>query len=470
MATKEQRALLLDIGTTSIKARICTPSSGEIHYEASRVTPGPLSGLPSGRSESDAEELRRETLDIIEECVRECDPRILAMSTQMHSIILTDLSGTPLTPLISWQDNRLLETSPRHPGSTLEEIESRIPAVVRSSSGVALRPGYGAGNLMSYLRENPRLRREPIHVHTVGSYLLQSLGAAPSTHITNAAALGIIDLDTEDWSQPLIEAYELSNCILPTISRGYAPIGEITVGGKLLEIYPDLADHQASVVGAGGLGEGDVALSMGTAGIVARWSSTRSLRTDIDSRPYPGGGYLLTASRQPGGWVASSITGFFADVVEGITGNPTNHAQVWGAIEKALGPEPLHELHPHLRFEQGSSPDDGEAVRIRGINQRDGNAIRDLMASLIQIFVDRYAAAIDVIYENGDSEPQTLFFNGGLATKGSWFRDQIVNGLGLKVAPDPDTELALRGLAYLLHRGLTSSHTDPMLVPDKDRL
>lgn len=406
-------------------------------------------------------------LELLAEAAENGHPGLLAMSTQMHSALLADGGGEPVSPLITWQDDRLLESVRGESASLLDEIAHRIPDELRARAGIALRPGYGAGNLMAYLREYEHSGQPvgaDLHIHTVGSFVLTSLGLPASTHLTNAAALGLVDLDSCSWSRELVEAYGLTGCTLPAISHDYAPIGQISVAGTTMTVYPDLADHQASIIGAGGLEPSAVALSMGTAGIVARWSPTRSTRTDIDSRPYPGGGYLLTVSRQPGGWIAAAATGFIANVIEGITGRPTRHADVWEAAEHRLGPAPLIHAQPRIRLERGASHENGEVLSVRGLNVAHEQPFHDMMASLVQYFVENYQRSIDILFDGCSDSPQTLYFNGGLAMRGDWFRNQIAAGLSLAVASYPATDLALAGIEELVR----AHHSHTSRTPAKE--
>lgn len=448
MGHAQEQGLLIDVGSSSIKARVCTLSTGEVRFETSRPSPSASPHVPAGRHEIDARELRARVFDVIEEAVKEANPGILALSTQMHSALLADADGEPLSPLITWQDDRLLEESPVGAGSFLDEVATRIPAEARAAAGVALRPGYGAGNLMAYIRECGVPGGAT--VHTVGSYLIRSFGGPAVTHLTNAAALGLVDLDRSEWSTALVEGYGLAGCALPAIAREYAPIGVVDIAGTSMALYPDYADHQASVIGAGGIEPGDVALSLGTAGIVARWSATRSQRTDIDSRPYIDGSYLLTASRQPGGRIASSAMGFLATIVEGITGHPVSHDDVWNAAERVFGSAPLAHSDPLTRFEIDTTRTEGDVLRVRGVDRSDQDAFRDLMSSFVQVFVRQYQRSIDVLFMEDDDVPQRLCFNGGLAMRGTWFRNQIAAGLGLDVASYPTTDLAILGVHQLV--------------------
>lgn len=365
--------LIVDVGSTSIKADgISSPA------------PVPLPSLP-GRHETDP----LAWLSAVQSLIPD-DVSGVAFSTQMHGVLLTDSSDVPISPFLSWQDERALE------GSLLSTVAAPAAAV----SGIPPRAGIGAATLARYLEEHPVASAR---IHTIGSFLISRLGGPYVTHLTNAAPLGLVDLRSDQWSADLVAAYGLSAFELPSIVSGYSPLGA--------GLYPDLGDHQASVLGSG-LEEGEFAVSLGTAGIGARLSSSVDAPPGVEVRPYVDGRFLHVRSRQPGGRLAVQFSSSF-DELASVAGMDFCDAEFWGDVS----------------------------------GQPDG-----LWGRVVEGFLDQYVDAYRTVMGElfGSSLPSRVRLNGGMAQHIPWFREEFGRSLGLSTVAAPTGDLAVRGVEQLL--------------------
>lgn len=443
-------SLLVDVGSSAIKAKVVDDRPGAPAVtEVSAPAPAPLAGRPSSRHETDPLLVLDVVRDLLERVIGSAGVPVtrIAVSAQMHTALLTAADGRPLTPMISWQDDRLTEPTGEHGGDWLGTLTAAIPATVRRRSGIALRPGYGGGNLAVAVRQRPLAGRAPegARLHTVGSYLATALGGPHATHLSSAAALGLVDLDRQDWSPELITAYGLEALEPPKIVTAYAPIGTVEIAGCRLDLFPDVGDHQASVLGGERPATDEVAISLGTAGIAARWSARRADSDHVDSRPYPGGGYLLSVSRLPGGRLADDLTGFLATTAGALTGEDLTPADVWeraGELaERVTG-------RTDVQVGEPDRPGGGRALAISGIGHRP-DIVGEVLNAFVDYYVGRYREALHRLYPS-EPLPRRVHFNGGLAIRSPWFRTRFAEGLGLDVTDCPDHDLALDGLRRLL--------------------
>lgn len=440
--------LLLDIGSTAIKAMIVDRDSGEV--AAHEAMPAPESDVRAGRVEISPDQLLGVLRQVADEIVDGAPvaPDEVMVSTQMHTALLADAGGAAISPFISWQDGRLLEPAVGH-ANHLERLVSAAGGEW-SRAGMAQRPGFGAGNLGVWLRENSDHVRAHGAVHTVGSFVATSLGAAHETHVSNAASLGVLDVERGEWSARLQEVHGLGDWTFPTVRQGAARTEKVRLGGAEMWWRGDLADHQASVLGAGGLGPHDLAVSLGTAGIAARFADEPSAHPEVDSRPYPGGGYLRTVSRQPGGAAAAAFARFAEGIASGVTALQVTEHTVWRRTAHLAALPPSNAW---MRFTR--RVDGGTELEFGGIDPARA-PFDELYSAFVRAYIEAYRRAVDLLFDS-DDRPRRVQFNGGFAARNEAFRTALSAGLGLEIVDVPSGDLALEGLRRAV---VTSKPTD----------
>lgn len=439
-------SLLLDIGSTSVKAALMSNADGTLVAEVREPMPAELPTVDT-RHEVDPVQVASVVAVVVESLLEGQDiaPTGAIMSTQMHTCLLTDADNTPLSPLITWQDNRLLERSVS--GRThLEDLVAAAGESVWLSSGLAQRPGLGAANLGLWLRENPGARRAGTRIQTLGSYLSTSLGGPYATGISNAAALGLLDLRHGEWSPDLLALHGLGDCELPTV----LPVPEVAgaLEGRGIPWFGDVGDHQAAVFGSGGLSSDELEVSLGTAGIAARVADEPSVDPRVDTRPYFDGRYLLALSRRPGGALATEFAEVLVDIASHFSGEAVSTTQVWERLAD-IAPQP----------EMVASLDVSEAVngqrRLSFLDVSPDGAVQEVYSAFVDHYVDSYRECVSVLFPKVDQQPRRLKFNGGFAALSGRLRGTLAERLGLDSTDIPPGDRALHGLGALIRSGLT---------------
>ena len=130
-------SITLDLGTTSIKAALLDKNGALQHLVS---LPAPVVTQRDIYFESDALAYALVAENVLAQCrVFAGDCTTLALCSQRSSLLIWDApSGTPITPLISWQDARGAASCT---ALQADEIE------IRGLSGLALTPDYFAGKL-----------------------------------------------------------------------------------------------------------------------------------------------------------------------------------------------------------------------------------------------------------------------------------------------------------------------------------
>ena len=196
-------AIALDLGTTAIKAGLLD-SGGELGNVITRHAP--QIAASGGRYESDALAYAAAAEQLLDECRTQAgDCRPLGLCSQRSSFLVWErASGQPLTPLISWQDNR---------GATsCEELRTRETSI-RSLTGLPLTPYYFAPKLRAVLQANPawraRLASGELLAGTLDTFLVWrwSGGRHFVTDASMAARTLLMDIRESRWSPQLCELF-----------------------------------------------------------------------------------------------------------------------------------------------------------------------------------------------------------------------------------------------------------------------
>lgn len=98
----------VDIGTTSTKAVAFTPAGRVLAHDTIEY---PLLQPEAAAAEQDPQQIFQAVLSAIASCVKQskaapADVLAVSFSAAMHSLILVDDAGAPLTNSITWADHR----------------------------------------------------------------------------------------------------------------------------------------------------------------------------------------------------------------------------------------------------------------------------------------------------------------------------------------------------------------------------
>ncbi len=159
-------SIALDLGTTSIKAGLLEQNGALSNIVAHPV---PKITVNGGRYESDALAYAETAERVLDECMAQAgDCKSVGLCSQRSSFLIWEKSsGRPLTPLISWQDNR---------GAASCDALRAHERSIRSLTGLPLTPYYFAPKLRIVLQQNPawqtRLERGELLAGTLDTFLV----------------------------------------------------------------------------------------------------------------------------------------------------------------------------------------------------------------------------------------------------------------------------------------------------------
>lgn len=248
--------LVIDVGTSSVRAGVVGPDGSVAHVHAAATLPdSPAPGLV----EFDAVALADTALDCARRALADADAAGLAVAAvgianQRASTIVWDrATGEPVAPGLGWQDLRTV-------GDCL----------VLQAEGIRLAPNVSATKVRHLLDGADPDRARDLCGGTVDSWLVWRLtgGAAHVTDLTNAALTGLLDRDCGGWDPALLDALRIPAACLPTIVDSSGVVGEATALPGSLPIAGIAGDQQASLLGQACTAPGVAKITFGTGGML----------------------------------------------------------------------------------------------------------------------------------------------------------------------------------------------------------
>lgn len=209
-----------------------------------------------GWVEHDALEIWQVTRDLLTQAVAaapEAQIEGLGITNQRETVVVWNRETLePVAPAIVWQDRR---TAP----ICRELREAGHEDEVRQRTGLVLDPYFTGTKLTWLLREHPHLRglaeRGELACGTIDSWLMARLsgGRLHATDPTNASRTLLWDLHRRDWSEALLDRFEVPGALLPEVRPSSGSFGHTDPEACGLEV-PILGvagDQQAALFGQG---------------------------------------------------------------------------------------------------------------------------------------------------------------------------------------------------------------------------
>lgn len=300
----------IDIGTTNIGAVLIDIENNKI-LNTSTVANNAKLPADSDLSEYDAERIWEQVKKILNHLTK-AYPNVVSigLTGQMHGVLYVNEEGRAISPFYNWQDGR--GNRKINPDRTYcEEIKYRTGHTVFS--------GYGFATLF-HNRINHLEPQGAKTFCTIMDYIGMNLtgNTSPVIHATNAASIGLYDIQKQCFDARAIEKLGLADLILPKIAK------EGTVIGYYEDIPVSVAigDNQASFLGSVKKEGTSALVNFGTGSQVSVIADNwRAVEGNLEIRPYLFGKYLICGSALCGGKAYSLLEKFFSEYAEAITGD-----------------------------------------------------------------------------------------------------------------------------------------------------
>jgi glycerol kinase len=229
--------LVIDVGTSSIRAAIVSPDATVEHVHRQPLPPHvPMPGLV----EFDAAAMAAAALQVAHQALAAGGPvDAVGITAQRASAVAWDgRTGTPIGPGLGWQDLRTA-------GTCLE----------LQAEGVRYAPSESATKFAWLLEQAGPDRREHIKLGTVDSWLAWQVtgGARHITDPSNAGVTGLYHHDehSRGWEQTRLERLGIPPASLPQIVDSSGELGAARALPGAPPLLALIGDQQASLAGQG---------------------------------------------------------------------------------------------------------------------------------------------------------------------------------------------------------------------------
>ncbi|MBT2533176.1 hypothetical protein J7E83_13795 [Arthrobacter sp. ISL-48] len=281
----------VDQGTSATKALVMDGSGGIIARAQVSLTqqhPRP------GWVEQDPNVIRDSVLKAVSDSLEGLENTVLGLgvSTQRESAMIWDReTGQPLGPVLGWQDRRTAEQAKNLIGDGAGDL-------VRQSTGLPIDPMFSALKIQWLLDAADPDRRlskaGKIAAGTVDSWLLSCLTGQHRIEAGNASRTQLLNLDSVDWDQQLLDLFNVPAQVLPTIVASNAASSPVLGGqAKGFRVHAVMGDSHSALYAHGVRGPGTVKATYGTG------SSVMGLLPD-EVRPADMGGLVRTLAWHDG--------------------------------------------------------------------------------------------------------------------------------------------------------------------------
>jgi len=206
----------------------------------------------------------------------------LGITNQRETIVLWDrVTGRSVHPALVWQDTRTDETC--------RKLDKQHGGEIRRRTGLPVATYFSATKLAWLLDHVPGARKRAengeLLAGTIETWLIWSLTGGPSrgrhvTDATNASRTLLLNLETLDWDDWLLDVFSIPRNVLPEVRPSAEVYGEAKFGFGKLPVASALGDQQAALFGHAGFERGAAKNTYGTGAFLLMNTGNEPLRSD----------------------------------------------------------------------------------------------------------------------------------------------------------------------------------------------
>ncbi|MEG2002804.1 MAG: FGGY family carbohydrate kinase [Clostridia bacterium] len=294
----------IDIGFTKIRGVLIELSTKRL---VDSITRSNSTEMPSEMFESlqDPDEMFKIAKDIIDDLMNDLNGddfvSFIGLTGQMHGMTYVDENGAAVSPFFTWKDKR---------GDRNYKNDVSYASYIKA---VTLRPSVSGYGLVThfYNVENGVVPPNAAKLTTIQGYVAMKLSNSkiPILHMSDAASLGLYDVENNCFDLQSIKAVGLDEKILPIVSTEVVTVGQY----KSAKVICPIGDNQASFFGSV-TEDNSVFVNIGGTGQVSIEIPYFRPAGHLEERPYFDGKYLLVGTSICGGYAYEMLKNFYIDV------------------------------------------------------------------------------------------------------------------------------------------------------------
>lgn len=393
----------IDIGTSSICGIVYNTVSKDI-VSIAKINNTDMLSCNVWEKVQDANAIVDIVLDLIQELrIQYPDIKGIGLSGQMHGILYVNAEGEAVSPLYAWQDMR---------GSLLYKDGMSYAAYLSKQTGFPLSTGFGLVTHY-YNKVNSLVPQNAVKLCTIMDYTAMRLTGKcePLVDCSNAASLGFFDKEKLAFDKEALWNVGIDNSILPEIGKAFSRVGHY----ENISVYTAIGDNQASFLGSIRDIRHSIHITVGTSSQISVYSDDYVNVPLLDTRPLPGGGYILVGAALCGGCSFSLLKKFFSETIKLYTGEEMDDTDLY----KIMVSVPYKEVQEDdIRVETlfggtRSHPEKrGKIMNISCLNWHPENLIRGFLEGMSQELYDFYQ-----LLPNSIRERKTILVGSGNGIK-----------------------------------------------------
>ncbi|MDO4459486.1 MAG: FGGY family carbohydrate kinase [Clostridia bacterium] len=423
------KILGVDIGTTSISTVVFENSV----TESKTIENGTFIKGEAFEKIQDPKQIWEKVGSVVTEFLTKYkDIEAIGLTGQMHGIVYLDENGEAVSPLYTWQDAR---------GDLPYDENHSYAGYLSELTGHKLATGYGMVTHFYNIKNN-LVPKNAVCFCTIMDYVAMKLAGLtrPKTEPTNAAGLGLFDLKNNVFDEEALAKAGIDKAILPEVAEE-AYLGTDEHG---VPVYAAIGDNQAAFLGSVGENRNALLINVGTGSQVAVYTGKFMQVKGLETRPFPGGGYLLVGASLCGGRAYAMLEKFFRETVKMVTGEDKS---AYSAMDKALREaEDLSDAPKTSTTFQGTRENPNILGSVTGIgtdNFTPVHLIQSFMNGMAEELYDMYSAYL----EAGGEKPKVMIGSGNGLRKNSHLCRTFEEIFGCKLILSECEEEAAAGTA-----------------------
>ena len=393
----------IDIGTSSICGIVYNTVSKDI-VSIAKINNTDMLSCNVWEKVQDANAIVDIVLDLIQELrIQYPDIKGIGLSGQMHGILYVNAEGEAVSPLYTWQDMR---------GSLLYKDGMSYAAYLSKQTGFPLSTGFGLVTHY-YNKVNSLVPQNAVKLCTIMDYTAMRLTGKcePLVDCSNAASLGFFDKEKLAFDKEALWNVGIDSSILPEIGKAFSRVGHY----ENISVYTAIGDNQASFLGSIRDIRHSIHITVGTSSQISVYSDDYVNVPLLDTRPLPGGGYILVGAALCGGCSFSLLKKFFSETIKLYTDEEMDDTDLY----KIMVSVPYKEVQEDdIRVETlfggtRSHPEKrGKIMNISCLNWHPENLIRGFLEGMSQELYDFYQ-----LLPNSIRERKTILVGSGNGIK-----------------------------------------------------
>ena len=294
----------IDIGTTSVSTILLDQNTNKTKSKSVPNNTWISTNNQWGKSQDPAKiiALVEQSLSVFTSKYH--DIKGIGLTGQMHGILYIDDNGDAVSPLYTWQDAR---------GNEIYKDNETYASHLSAKTGYTLATGYGLVTHF-YNMINDLIPKNAKKLCTIMDYVVMKLAniKEPLIDFSNGASLGFFDVEHLTFDHKALEKVGIDISFVPRLANLNTPCGY----RNNIPVYPAIGDNQAAFMGSVQHINQSVHITVGTSAQISVYSEKYLKLPNLDTRPFPSGGYILVGAALCGGQTFALLKNLFQQTLE----------------------------------------------------------------------------------------------------------------------------------------------------------